>query len=523
MNSRSINIVDPNMNDENQSLIAEINSSLSLAAKSDHFLRQNGLFKMISFLETCTSSHECTLLEQNCPFWIRTIFQIFENHPVSLHAKLAQYAFYLIIQISKSLSAELQRHISTSLIEKAIILLISSSDLLAKNSLLCLNELISCYRTPCSQFRSKIENYVYTRLESDSDDMIKWSSICYSKLPYLHKNSNNTDIWYIYFTNMLHNANSLLNELFEDYQPRLGVDSLDKQDSIEIDHSETINTSHKGEIRTFSKFTKDLDNLEFKACLSCLTHLLKPLSERTCINVRPSEVIEFLKRIFLFDFKKLQNNCRINLESNYLDNIMSEMLICAFEFCTEFFSVLNTNLIPQTLIINNILLNIGHSIAENNTSSVLTSYYACLNSWMVSLGTNSAFYKNSFALIENLLKKIRPFEKNAISIESNKYDTSKTRQKQKASVLFNQEKNSLNTFQIINQNKMVTSALDCLRTFLKTFSFNLSYNQFELLTAFTKIKTNTYNNIWIIKIIMFNNNVFKSVCEADNILFNLNN
>lgn len=77
------------MNDENQSLIAEINSSLSLAAKryfifnlkklySDHFLRQNGLFKMISFLETCTSSHECTLLEQNCPFWIRTIFQIFE-------------------------------------------------------------------------------------------------------------------------------------------------------------------------------------------------------------------------------------------------------------------------------------------------------------------------------------------------------------------------------------------------------------------------------------------------------------
>lgn len=211
---------------------------------------------------------------------------------------------------------------------------------------------------------------MYTRLESDSDELIKWSSVCYAKLPYLHKNTNNTDIWYLYFKNMLYNAHSLLNELFEDYQPAL---ALEKQDSHELGQNESMNTSQRHELRSFSKFNKDSDNLEFyfkkslrrfKACLSCLTQLLEPLADRTCINVRPNEVIEFLKRIFLFDFKKLESNCRINYESIYLNDALNEMLISTFEFCAKFFTNVNTNLIPQTMAINNILLNIGHSISE---------------------------------------------------------------------------------------------------------------------------------------------------------------
>lgn len=234
---------------------------------------------------------------------------------------------------------------------------------------MCLNELISCYKTPCSQFRAKIENYVYTRLEDDSDDLIKWSGICYAKLPYLHKNANNTDFWYLYFKNMLLNVGSLLNELFEDYQSKIGIDSHDM-----TDQSESMNSNQRSEIRYFPKLTKDSENMEFyfkkslqryKACLSCLTNLLEPLSERTCINVRLNEVIEFLKRIFLFDFKKLKNNCRINSESNYLNDIMNGILISTFEFCSKFFSVLNTNLIPHTPVINNILINIGRSIDDN--------------------------------------------------------------------------------------------------------------------------------------------------------------
>ena len=240
---------------------------------------------------------------------------------------------------------------------------------------MCLNELISCYKSSCSQFRSKIENYVYTRLEDDSNDLIKWSGICYAKLPYLHKNSNNTDFWYLYFKNMLLNAGSLLDELFEDYQSKIGIDSHEKYHLNEvIDQNESINTTQKSEIRSLPKLTKDPENIEFyfkkslqryKACLSCLTNLLEPLTEKTCINIRPKEVIEFLKRIFLFDFKKLKTNCRINLESNYLNDIMNGILISTFEFGSKFFSVLNTNLIPHTPLINNLLLNIGHSINDN--------------------------------------------------------------------------------------------------------------------------------------------------------------
>jgi hypothetical protein len=43
--------------------------------------------------------------------------------------------------------------ISTNFIEKSISLLITSNEQLSKNSLACLNELMSNYRGACSQFR----------------------------------------------------------------------------------------------------------------------------------------------------------------------------------------------------------------------------------------------------------------------------------------------------------------------------------------------------------------------------------
>lgn len=76
----------------------------------------------------------------------------------------------------------------------------------------------------------------------------------------------------------------------------------------------SISSSNKSETRIFSKLTKDPDNLKFyfqkslnrfKACCLSLGYLFEPLGDRVVIKVRSLEIIDFLKRIFLFDFKKL--------------------------------------------------------------------------------------------------------------------------------------------------------------------------------------------------------------------------
>ena len=42
----------------------------------------------------------------------------------------------------------------------------------------------------------------------------------------MHKNSNNTDMWYVYFKNMLGHGNMILNELFEDYLSAVSIGKL---------------------------------------------------------------------------------------------------------------------------------------------------------------------------------------------------------------------------------------------------------------------------------------------------------
>lgn len=63
--------------------------------------------------------------------------------------------------------------ISTNFIEKSVLILISSNEQLAKNSLACLNEMINCFRGSCSQYRQKIETYVLNKMDSNSEDVIE--------------------------------------------------------------------------------------------------------------------------------------------------------------------------------------------------------------------------------------------------------------------------------------------------------------------------------------------------------------
>ena len=85
--------------------------------------------------------------------------------------------------------------------------------------------------------KQKIENYITNNLDSDSNEIsivslfnylnnihiiklnssTQWASKCYSKLPNLHRSSNNNDIWFSYFNNALKNANYILDLILEDF------------------------------------------------------------------------------------------------------------------------------------------------------------------------------------------------------------------------------------------------------------------------------------------------------------------
>ena len=183
------------------------------------------MLKLATFLENCQYPYELVLLEKASSFWIKTLLSIFESHPVSIHAKQAHYCFYLIIQCSKNASPELSKTIGSNFVEKSINILVQSNNQLSKNALICLNELITNYRSACSLHKAKIETFVLSKLDSDSDEVVEWASRCYAKLPYLHKNQSNTDMWYAYFKNMLKNANIILNDIFEDHQPAVNVNN----------------------------------------------------------------------------------------------------------------------------------------------------------------------------------------------------------------------------------------------------------------------------------------------------------
>ena len=66
-------------------------------------------------------------------------------------------------------------------------------------------------------------------------------------------------------------------------------------------------------LKLFPKLNKDPENLEvfyekyarrFRACCLTLGYLCEPWNEPVVINMRPVEIITFLKRMFFFDLKK---------------------------------------------------------------------------------------------------------------------------------------------------------------------------------------------------------------------------
>jgi hypothetical protein len=74
------------------------------------------------------------------------------------------------------------------------------------------------------------------------------------------------------------------------------------------------NCSNNKHDKLFVKLFKDPDNLEayfkkcvqrFKACCTCLRYMFEPTYEQIQVKVKSYDVVQFFKRIFSFDIKKL--------------------------------------------------------------------------------------------------------------------------------------------------------------------------------------------------------------------------
>ncbi len=84
--------------------------------------------------------------------------------------------------------------------------------------------------------------------------------------------------------------------------------------SQQADNSINSSTLNKSE-RLFSKLDKtdDLDAYfqkllkRFRACCLAMGYMFEPLDQAVIIKIRSVEIIEFLKRLYTFDFKKLVN------------------------------------------------------------------------------------------------------------------------------------------------------------------------------------------------------------------------
>ena len=103
--------------------ITDINTSIDNAK-----CRQRGLIKLAILLEDPMTRANAHLLEENADYWLKTLVQTLEGHATSVHMKLAHYCFYLLIQNTVCLSAELTRRVSTSHVEKCVNALINSND-----------------------------------------------------------------------------------------------------------------------------------------------------------------------------------------------------------------------------------------------------------------------------------------------------------------------------------------------------------------------------------------------------------
>ena len=178
--------------------------------------------------------------------------------------------------------------------------------------------------------------------------------------------------------------------------------------------------------RIFPKLSKDIDNLEiyyrkslrrFKACLLALGNMFTPLEhEQVVFRVKSGEIVEFLKRLFMFDFKKLFKNTHISAEARFLSSIISEMLNSTMNFSRKFFDATETSLLPYGDIISCMLANFGYHIKETFLFGSITSYYDCIKCWIESCGPSCGLYKFSSSFLINLLEDIKPLRNNLVSV-----------------------------------------------------------------------------------------------------------
>ena len=178
--------------------------------------------------------------------------------------------------------------------------------------------------------------------------------------------------------------------------------------------------------KLFPKLNKEVESLEsyykksldrYKACLLALGNLFTPLEvEQVVLRVKSAEIIEFLKRLFMFDFKKLIKNSRMNSEARCLIKIMSDMLNTTMKFAQIFFNTLETNLLSHGNTISCMLANFGYFISEEFLFDSISNYYECLSCWIETCGPSCGLYKYSTAILNTLLECIKPFRTNIISV-----------------------------------------------------------------------------------------------------------
>jgi hypothetical protein len=107
------------------------------------------------------------------------------------------------------------------------------------------------------------------------------------------------------------------------------------------------------------------------------------------------------------------------MESRYLHDILGEMLTAAMDFAVKFFQIANTNLLVQSNTISHMLAHFGHNLSESNelNSQTTAAYFDCLTQWILTTGANSNFYKYSTSILDNLLNRVKPFQKFALSVK----------------------------------------------------------------------------------------------------------
>lgn len=164
-----------------------------------------------------------------------------------------------------------------------------------------------------------------------------------------------------------------------------------------------------------SYFKKSLKR--FKACILALGNMLTPLNEEVVIKIRANEIIELLRRVYFFDFKKLIQNCRINSEARCLSSIMGDLINHTITFTNKFFDVAETNLLTYSNNLSYTLAHFSNFINENFLFKSISSYFDCLTHWMVTNGASSGFYKYSSGIIDILLDNIKPNQKNILSVD----------------------------------------------------------------------------------------------------------